>query len=108
MPTVCLDGALMVDWEAFHTQSQRVFGFPDFYSHNMDAWVDCLSYLRDADNMSSIRLKENDVLEIDILNAETWRIAQPEILAEVLYCIDGINERYADYGESPALKANLR
>ena len=108
MATVSLDGATMTDWEAFHRQSQQVFGFPDFYGKSMDAWIDCLSYLRDDDGMSSIRLGPEEVLHIDILHAEAWRAAQPDMLDEVLYCIAGINDRYADYGETPALQANLR
>ncbi len=108
MASVRLDGAVMTDWAAFHAQSQQVFGFPAFYGASMDAWIDCLSYLRDADAMSAIRLAPDEVLEIDILDAAAWRAAQPDMLDEVLYCIAGINERYQDYGEKPALQINLR
>lgn len=108
MASVVLDGAAMTDWAAFHAQSRQVFGFPDFYVASMDAWIDCLSYLRDEDGMSRIRLGADEVLQIDILHADAWRAAQPEMLDEVLYCIAGINDRYADYGEAPALQCNLR
>ena len=108
MPTVTLDGATITDWDAFHAQSRQIFGFPEFYGSTMDAWIDCLSYLRDDDGMSSIRLAPGAVLQIDILHAEAWRVAQPDILEEVIYCIAGINERYEDYGETPALRLNLR
>lgn len=108
MTSVTLDGAAITDWRAFHAQSKVVFGFPDFYADSMDAWVDCLSYLRDDDGMSTIRLGPDDVVQIDILHADAWRAAQPDMLDEVLYCIAGINERYEDYGEPPALKVNLR
>ena len=30
------------------------------------------------------------------------------MLDEILYCVAGINERYADYGEAPALQVTLR
>ena len=108
MATVQFDGAAITGWEAFHAQSQQVFGFPDFYGRTMDAWIDCLSYLRDDDGMSRIRLARDEVLQIDILHAAAWRAAHPDMLDEVLYCIAGINERYADYGEAPALQVNLR
>lgn len=108
MARVTLDGAAMTDWAAFHDASQAVFGFPEFYGRSMDAWIDCLSYLRDDDGMSSIRLAAGDVLQIDILHAGALRAAQPDMLEEVLYCIAGINERYEDYGETPALRVNLR
>lgn len=108
MATVTLDGAGITDWAAFHAQSKSAFGFPDFYGGSMDAWVDCLSYLRDDDGMAAIRLGPDEILQIDILHADAWRMAQPEILEEVLYCVAGINERYEDYGEKAALKVTLR
>ena len=108
MTSVTIDGAAITDWQTFHAQSKVVFGFPGFYGDSMDAWIDCLSYLRDDDGMSTIRLGPDDVLQIDILHADAWRAAQPDMLDEVLYCIAGINERYEDYGEPPALKVNLR
>ncbi len=107
MATVRIDGAAITGWDAFHTQSQQVFGFPDFYGRTMDAWIDCLSYLRDDDGMSAIRLAPDEVLQIDIVHADVWRSAHPDMLDEVLYCIAGINERYADYGEAPALRVGL-
>lgn len=91
MATVTLDGAAITDWDAFHTQSHMVFAFPDFYGRTMDAWVDCLSYLRDADGMSAVRLKRGEVLHIEIRRADAWRAAQPDMLDEVLFCIAGIN-----------------
>ena len=108
MATVTLDGAAITGWTAFHALSKAAFGFPDFYGNTMDAWIDCLSYLRDDDGMAAIRLKPDELLQIDILHADAWRAAQPYILDEVLYCIAGVNERYEDYGEKPALKVNLR
>ena len=64
MATVELNGAAITDAESFHVESQRAFGFPDSYPHTMDSWVDCLSYLRDEDGMSSVRLKKDEVLHI--------------------------------------------
>lgn len=104
---VKLDGSLIKDWPTFHAQSRAVFGFPEFYGATMDAWIDCLSYLRDEDSMSAIRLGPDQILQINILDADTWRSNQPEILEEVLFCIAGINERYEDYGEPPALDVKL-
>jgi RNAse (barnase) inhibitor barstar len=35
----------ITDWESFHSVFQAAFGFPDFYGRNMNAWIDCMSYL---------------------------------------------------------------
>lgn len=108
MATVCLNGETITDWESFHIQCQNAFGFPDFYGRNMDAWVDCLSYLRDDEGMSKFRLKPNEFLQIEIAHAELLKQRLPDLLEELKFCIDGINERYQDYGEKPALALVLR
>ena len=74
----------------------------------MDAWVDCLSYLRDDENMTQFRLKPNEVLDIVVQDAEAMKAQVPDLLEEITFCIAGINERYEDYGEKPALKLVLK
>jgi len=108
MATAELNGAAITDFASFHAACKAALGFPDSYGNTMDAWVDCLSYLRDEDGMSKFRLKPNEVLEIVIKDVEAMKAAVPDILEEVTYCVAGINERYDDYGEKPALKLTLR
>ena len=108
MATAELNGAAITDFDSFHAACKAALGFPDTYGNTMDAWVDCLSYLRDEDGMSKFRLKPNEVLEIVIKDAAAMKAAAPDILEEVSYCVAGINERYDDYGEKPALKLTLR
>ena len=108
MATAELNGAAITDMASFHAACKAALGFPDTYGATMDAWVDCLSYLRDDDSMSKFRLKPNEVLEIVIKDAAAMQAAVPEIVEEVTYCVAGLNERYEDYGEKPALKLTLR
>jgi hypothetical protein len=108
MATAELNGAAITGFDSFHAACKAAMGFPDSYGNTMDAWVDCLSYLRDEDGMSKFRLKPNEVLEIVIQDAAAMRAAVPDILEEVTYCVAGINERYEDYGEKPALKLVLK
>jgi hypothetical protein len=105
MATATLNGAAIASADDFHAQSRAAFGFPEFYANSIDAWVDCLSYLRDEENMTKFRLKPNEVLEIVIADAAQM---PAELLEELTYCVGGINERYEDYGEKPALKLTLR
>lgn len=107
MASVQLDGDKITDWDSFHALSAEAFGFPDFYGRTIDAWIDCLSYLRDDENMTKFRLQENEVLQIVITNADALRRHVPDLLEEVSFCIEGINDRYADYGEKPALALKL-
>ena len=108
MASVELKGAAIDSVATFHTVSQAAFGFPESYSHTIDGWVDCLSYLRDADGMSKFRLFPKEMLEIIILDSAGLQARLPELVEEISYCVAGINERYADYGELPALKLTLR
>ncbi|MGF6275089.1 RNAse (barnase) inhibitor barstar [Massilia sp. UYP11] len=103
-----LNGAVITDEASFHRQSREAFGFPASYADSIDAWVDCMSYLRDDENMTKFRLKANEVLEIVITDADKMKAAAPDLLDELAYCVGGINERYEDYGEKPALELILR
>ena len=108
MATVILNGKDISDEASFHAQCVQAFGFPEFYGNSMDACVDCLSYLRDDENMTQFRLKPNEVLEIVVQDAESMKAQVPDLLEEMTFCIAGINERYDDYGEKPALKLVLK
>jgi RNAse (barnase) inhibitor barstar len=108
MATAKLDGAAILDEASFHEQSRRAFGFPDSYPGTIDSWIDCLSYLRDDENMTSFHLKPDEVLQVVIVDAEQMRARLPDLLEEITFCIGGINERYEDYGEPPALELVLR
>lgn len=103
-----LNGAAIVDEASFHAESRRAFGFPDSYANSIDAWVDCMSYLRDDENMTKFRLGPDEVLEIVIEEADKMKAQAPDLLDELAFCIGGINERYEDYGEKPALELVLR
>ncbi|MBS0307741.1 MAG: barstar family protein [Proteobacteria bacterium] len=104
MARVQLDGNTIADWPGFHTACKTAFGFPDFYGNNMNAWVDCLSYLRDDEGMTRFKLAADEILDIEISHADTLRQRIPDLFDELAFCIEAINERYADYGEKPALK----
>lgn len=108
MAKVTLQGDTITDWTSFHQASRQAFGFPDFYGNNMDAWIDCLSYLRDEDGMTAFRLQPTEILQIEVLHAEQLRKNAPDILAEMTFCVAVVNERYEDYGEAPALELLLR
>lgn len=84
------------------------FGFPDFYGGNMDAWIDCLSGLRDDDGMSSFVLGRDDVLQIEVSHSDFLREKTPGILAALEDCVAEVNERYAEHGEKPVLALVLR
>jgi hypothetical protein len=107
MADVQLNGEHISDWESFHDVCAVAFGFPEFYGRTIDAWIDCLSYLRDDENMTKFHLKADEVLQIVISHSDNLRTKAPDLLEELAFCVEGINDRYADYGEKPALSLKL-
>ena len=106
MARVRLDTAAITDWPSFHAECRRALGFPGFYGANMDAWIDCLSYLREegAAGMAAVELSPDETLLLELPDAEALRRRVPEI-AEVLWdCASFVNRRYTDDGGRPALE----
>jgi hypothetical protein len=103
-----LQGAAMLTQAGFHAESKKAFGFPDTYANSMDAWIDCMSYLRDEEGMTKFRLFPKELLQIVVLDAAVMQEKAPDILEELTYCVAGLNERYEDYGEKPALQLILK
>lgn len=107
MVIVQLKGNAITNWKAFHHECRIAFGFPAFYGDNLNAWVDCLSGLRDDDGMSRFKLAPDEVLTIEILHSAILRSEAPDILEAMMECIDDINDRYVEQGEKPALMLQL-
>jgi RNAse (barnase) inhibitor barstar len=104
MVTIRLDGRRMTDRPSFHRECQAAFGFPDFYGRNMDAWVDCLSTVRDNDGMTAFKLAAGETLRIEILHFDILSKKAPEILAVLEECTAAVNERTTQIGGKPALE----
>ena len=83
------------------------FGFPEFYGCNLDAWIDCLSTLRDDDGMSAFNLAQDEKLQIEITDSDVLRNNAPQILDALPDCVDAVNERHIENGEKPAIELLL-
>jgi RNAse (barnase) inhibitor barstar len=103
MARVTLDTSRMADWASFHDECQRAFGFPEFYGRNMDAWIDCLSSLRDHPQMTRFMLAAGEKLEIEVPNAPVLDQRVPELMKALVECSAFVNLRYVELGEEPAL-----
>jgi hypothetical protein len=103
MAEATLDTAKIKDWPSFHAQSAEAFGFPDFYGHNLNAWIDCLTYLPEGDGMSRFVLGPGEQLFIKLLRFESFAKAQPEICLAFFECVASVNQRYISAGDIPRL-----
>ena len=85
---VSLDCDKISDCQSFHEEFAKAFGFPDFYGNNMNAWIDCLTYIDDpAAGMSAIHCDRGSVLVLELLNVKTFRQRYPELYEAV---VDGV------------------
>ena len=105
MHQALLDFHRITSWPTFHAECQRAFGFPEFYGKNMNAWIDCLTYMTDGgDGMSRFVLKRNDVLTIRVLHAKDLSHEQCEILEALKDSIAFVNRRYVATGDIERLR----
>jgi hypothetical protein len=100
MPIVEIDCQRIDDWDTFHDVFKEVFGFPDFYGRNMDAWIDCMTYLDEpAGGMTSVHGSATDPVVLQLTNIDHLT---PEIYAALVDCAAFVNWRRIDTG-SPAI-----
>ena len=103
MPTANLNAALIDNWDGFHSVVATVFGFPAFYGRNMNAFIDCLTYLDEGDGMSSFALGPAERLEIVIVGFQVLLARLPEIAVALIEAIAALNLRYIDRGKPASI-----
>ena len=104
MKRIRLDTQRISDWNSFHEQFQELLGFPEFYGKNMNAWIDCMSYLDDPDaGMSGLTLESEEQLVIEVPGAKDFRNRCPEQFEALIDCTTAVNQRYLDDGQRPLL-----
>ncbi|MBA1363834.1 barstar family protein [Burkholderia gladioli] len=80
MTNVLIDTNKITDWPSFHRVFSQIFGFPSFYGNNMDALVDCLSYLDDPEaEMTSLHVKPGETLAIQLGAVVSFRRRCPDL-----------------------------
>jgi len=98
----------ITDWDTFHAVFQEVFGFPGFYGRNMDAWIDCMTYLDDAGSgMSSVTVLKGGLVVIRVENAAELKNRCPEQYDALVECAAFVNYRRVKVGEPPILALML-
>lgn len=101
---VKLDTRRIKDRASFHDVFAETFGFPAYYGRNMDAWIDCISYLNDpegTDNSVSAGPGEIVVLQLDYVDDFAERC--PELYDALIECAAFVNWRQIEAGSGPVL-----
>jgi len=101
MAAIILATNEITDEGTFHSVCQRAFGFPEFYGRNMDAWIDCMSYMDEPEaGMSALTLKPGELLLITVPNAEAFHERVPDIFDAFIACTAFVNRQFVARGSS--------
>ena len=100
MKIVTINGAEIKDEGTFHQVFALSFGFPSFYGNNLNAWIDCMSDLE----MTSFEANSNEIIIINIQNAEKFKEQSGELWIAFLECVAFVNWRQME-SSKPAFLA---
>ncbi|AVU30528.1 barstar family protein [Serratia marcescens] len=83
--------------DEFHDEMNRVFGFPDFYGNNFNAFVDCLNSLRFPDDgMTSIHLDKDEYL---LMKINGMHSLSDDIRYNFLLAVEAVNKGAISFGD---------
>lgn len=89
-----IDGNELTDWKAFHQVFKETMNFPQYYGNNMDAWIDCMTDIKES-------------LLISITNSEELKEKQEEIYFTILECTALVNSIKLDEGDDSVFAVSL-
>jgi hypothetical protein len=98
-----IDARRLTDAAGLHETLSAAFGFPPSYGKNLDALVDCLTYLDDPDaGMSRVHVSPGQValLVLDHANTKDGRQAQLQALIDA---VAFVNWRRLEQNQPPVL-----
>jgi RNAse (barnase) inhibitor barstar len=94
-----IDCAKIVDNDTFHTLFAQMFGFPEFYGRNMNAWIDCMSSLDcPTDGMSKVHVKPGETLTLQLKNVADFKKRCPDLYDDIVECSAFVNWRLSQAG----------
>lgn len=94
MASVTLPLSKVSDWKTFHEVSSIAFGFPDYYGHNNNAWIDCLSYLDEEGGQTSFQLQAGEQLFVIASDYGDFARRCPELADGLNELVGYVNSRY--------------
>ena len=103
MTIVRLPTAAITDWDSFHQVCQETFGFPTFYGRNMNAWIDCLTYLDEGDGMSQFHLRSDEKLVVEVPETKDLMSRVPGVVAGLIEGVAAVNQRHIQDGKAPMI-----
>jgi Barstar (barnase inhibitor) len=98
----------ITDWRSFHSVCQAALGFPKFYGRNMNAWIDCMTYIDDPPSgMTSVSVAPGELITLRIDDAPEFQRRCPEQYNALIECAAFVNYRRIEDGGTPVLTLML-
>lgn len=102
--TLTIDCSRITDGQSFHEVFYTAMGFPEYYGRNMNAWIDCMTYLDDPDcAMTNIHVAPGQVLTLVLEGARELGKRCPEIYGDLIECAAFVNWRRLEVSEPAVL-----
>jgi hypothetical protein len=88
----------------FHEYFAEIFGFPDYYGKNMDAWIDSMSDLRSeySDLITKNNIPKGSSIVFYIENYEDLK-QNREVCDDLIECISFVNKREIESDYNPLI-----
>lgn len=96
-----LETTRITDWPSFHSVFAETIGFPEFYGRNMNAWIDCMTYL--DEEMNRLRVRSGELFNLEVADCTDFQRRLPEIFQAFIECAAFVNQRRVETGNPPVL-----
>ncbi|GBU09468.1 hypothetical protein AwWohl_06060 [Gammaproteobacteria bacterium] len=98
---VKLDFSEIKTSDDFYDAISKALGFPSFFGRNINALIDCLTYLREPEaEMSKVHIKESEYLLLELTNFST---TNQHIKDTLLIAIEDVNLRCKEDNQEPSV-----
>jgi RNAse (barnase) inhibitor barstar len=92
------------DWDSFHSVFAETLSFPSYYGFNMNAWIDCMTDLDDADaGMTTVTVAPGELFHLEVEDTQNFQKRVPEIFQAFIECAAFVNMRRIEQEENPVL-----
>lgn len=103
-PVIVIDTDRIVDWPSFHAVFAEACGFPEFYGANMNAWIDCMTFLDDVDaGMTRVHCEKGRTATLQLGDATDFAARCPEQFNALIEGAAFVNWRRLETGEPAVL-----
>ena len=93
----------ITDWNSFHSVFAETMGFPDYYGRNMNAWIDCMTYLDEDPCMTKVTVAPGELFHLEVADAADFQKRVPELFEALTSCSAFVDSRRVEAGEEPIL-----